>query len=147
VSKALAEEVAWTVARERGLALTVVRPSGILGPRDQENAPQFRFWMRFPLLPAPSFVFPFSHANDIARGICAALARDASIGKAYNLAGDPVTIRDVLRAWKRATGRGPWLLPLWSPFGLIYSHAAARAELGFENRPLDETMRDAVEVG
>jgi nucleoside-diphosphate-sugar epimerase len=145
VSKALSEEIAWERAAKHGLDLTVVRPAGIFGPRDQEALPQIRFFLRLPFVPVPTFVFPMSHAGDIAKGICGALQNDASVGQAYNLSGEPVSLYRFMKAW--AAQLGGRVLPLPVPLGLRFDNSKARAELGFENRPLEEAVRDTLANG
>jgi nucleoside-diphosphate-sugar epimerase len=142
LSKAIAEDAAWERAKQHGIELTVVRPGGVFGPRDFESVPQFTFWMKWPALPAVGFRFPFSHGGDVARGIRGALLNDASVGHAYNLSGEDLALGEVIRAWKRAAGHGPWLLPSPLPLGFHFDNSAAKRDLGFANRPLDETMRD-----
>lgn len=144
ITKALAEDIAWERAQRYGLDLTVLRPAGIYGPRDTQALPALRWWLRWPVLPVPTFVFPMSHGGDIAAGIRGALENDASVGQAYNLSGEPVSIYRFLQAWKRAMGSGPLLIPLPTPFGMYYANDRAKAELGFTNRPLDEAVRDTL---
>lgn len=142
VSKAIAEDIAWERAAKHGLDLTVVRPAGIYGQRDFQAVPKFKYFMSFPILPAPGFRFPMSHGADVARGIRGALENDASIGKAYNLSGEPMAIGELLRTWKKVSGAGPVLVPLPMPFGVDFDNAAAKRDLGFSNRPVEDTIRD-----
>ncbi len=142
ITKAMAEDAAWERAKRHGIELTVVRPGGVFGPRDFESVPQFTFWMKWPVLPAVGMRFPFSHGGDIARGIRGALANDEAIGHAYNLSGEDIAIGEVMRAWKRAAGKGPWLIPAPLPLGFHFDNSAAKRDLGFANRPLDDTMKD-----
>ena len=145
VTKSLSEDIAWERSAKYGLQLTVVRPAGIFGKRDHEMLPFIRRVFKLPILPIPTFTFPMSHGADIAAGIGAALERDKSIGHAYNLAGEPISLWRFARAWKRALGKGPLLIPAYTPFGQHYDNAKAKADLGFTNRPLDEGLRDALE--
>lgn len=144
VSKAVAEDVAWALAAEHDLQITVVRPAGIYGPRDTQAVPLIRRLLGWPALPAPTFRFPMSHGADVARGIRGALRNDASVGRAYNLSGEPLPVSQLLRAWKRGLGRGPVLVPLWVPLGMDFDNSRAKAELGFVNRPVDDAVRDTL---
>ena len=145
VSKSLSEEVAWERSKKHGIALTVIRPGGLLGPGDREAVPKFQWFLRtFPLLPAPGLAFPFCHGEDVAAGTVAALGTDVAIGRAYTLGGDPsVTLGDWLRAWREARGGGPWFVPL-PGFGLGIRHdnTAAIRDLGYQIRSPLETCRD-----
>jgi nucleoside-diphosphate-sugar epimerase len=144
VSKSISEDVAWERAKHHGLQLTVCRPAGIFGPRDTQAVPLFEKAMRMPILPAPWITFPMSHGADIAQGVVAAVANDAAVGKAYNLANDPTTFGDILHAWKAAAGKGPILVTLPLPIGLNFDNSAAKRDLGFTNRPLADTVKDIV---
>lgn len=145
VSKSRSEDVAWERAAKHGIALTVVRPGGLIGPADQEAVPKFRWFLdTFPVLPAPSVPFPFCHAEDVADAIIAALGVEAAVGRAYNLSGDPeVSVGDWLRAWRDARGTSTRLFPLPVPIvGIRHDSAAAARDLGFKNRSPADTCRD-----
>lgn len=146
MSKARSEEVAWALAGRRDLALTVVRPAGIFGPRDTQAVPIYRRLMRWPLLIAPTFVFPMAYGEDVARAIGNALERDGSIGRAYNLIGERASIWRFLRLWRRVNGRGPLVLPLPVPLGLWFDDSAAVRDLDWRNLPLEEAIRRTIEA-
>lgn len=146
-SKAVAEREAWRLAEEYGLELSVARPSGVYGARDRTG---FTSWLvRFTRIPLLT-VFPVGlhipnvYAGDLAEAMMRMLERPASIGRAYNLAGDPeVSFWDMLRAYERAGGSTPTLvLPMPMPMRFAYSLERAAADLDFENRPPEEGFRD-----
>ncbi len=78
------------------------------------------------------------------KATAAALDNPASGGKAYNLAGEPVSQWRFLRTMKRTLGRGSWLLPLPLPVWVRYDTAAARRDLGFAPRTIDEGLAEAL---
>lgn len=140
VTKSMGESVFWERAARYGQRLTVTRPAGIFGPGDTQVLPKLARLARLPLAPLPTFGFPMSYVDDIAQGVVAALGEDA-VGKAYNLANEPVSLVQLLRAWREVTGEGPRVLPVPVPVGVRYSYARAARELGYANRPLVESMR------
>lgn len=144
VSKAISEDIAWERAKRYEMDLTVVRPGGIYGPRDFQSVPQFVRFMAWPVMFAPWIRIPMSHGADIAHGIRGALENDATIGKAYNLAGEWVGLSQIMYAWKKHSGKGPLLLPLPLPFGPYFDSTAAKRDLGFSNRSVDDTVKDIV---
>jgi nucleoside-diphosphate-sugar epimerase len=88
---------------------------------------------------------PFVYAGDVAEGIAAALARDVAIGRAYNLTGDDHSVWTFSEAWKAAGGRTAWVripLPLPFPLSPTFDHRRATTELGWENRPFVDGLRD-----
>jgi len=137
VTKAISENIAWDMSNTFGLQLTVVRPGPIYGPRDRNMIPVFQRLMGWPVMLAPTFGLPAVHVGDVANAIVNSLENDSSIGKAYNAAGRPVSIRKFMRTWKDVSGQGPKLLPVWTPIKLNIDISAAKRDLGFENRPLE----------
>jgi nucleoside-diphosphate-sugar epimerase len=144
VTKSLSEESAWERARTYGQQLTVVRPAGIFGPRDTQAVPLYRWFMRWPLLLVPTLRFPMAHGGDIAGGVIGALENDQSVGRAYNLVGELLSVYQFLRAWKRVAGRGPLLVPLPLPLAFDFDCTAAKTDLGYRNRPIEESIRDTL---
>lgn len=142
VTKALSEDTAWELAREHGLDLTVVRPGPIYGPRDRNMIPIYERMMQRRIAPAPSFGLPVVHAGDVAIAIANALQTERAIGKSYNLASEPVSIRDWMRAWKTARGEGPILVPIPGRLFLRYDTADARRDLHFTSRPILDGLRE-----
>jgi len=87
---------------------------------------------------------PLVHACDVASAISGALQNDVSVGQAYNVTGELLSIGEFFRTWKRVAGQGPLLLPLPLPGFVDYSTAAARRDLGFSNRSLTEGLKDTL---
>jgi len=147
LSKALAEQAAFRLARERELALTVLRPSGIYGAFDTNFMAVFRAFMRPKLSVYPAFFrLPLVYAGDVAEALALALETDASIGRAYNIAGEDRSAWDFARAWREAGGHSPWLmLPVPFPYRRIYDTGRARRELGWRNRPHVDGLREALD--
>lgn len=146
-TKALSEALAWRLSAEYGLDLTVLRPSGIYGARDPNLMPLVRRLTRLPMLVVPSLVFPFVYARDVAEAAALALEREASVGQAYNTAGEPRSTWDFYKAWKEASGKGPALaLPLPLPARMAYDTGKARTELGWTNSDLVESLREVFAV-
>lgn len=144
-SKARGEEIVMREGHRHGVDVTVVRPAGMYGARDGNVLPWARRLLKLPVVVAPSIVWPFSYAGDVAQAIVAALLRDASIGKAYNLAGDAAPITDVLSALAAADGRKTRIVRIPGRIGFQADTTAARTDLGFTNRPFDEGFRQTVE--
>jgi nucleoside-diphosphate-sugar epimerase len=72
-----------------------------------------------------------------------ALERSVSVGRAYNTTGDRESVWDLATAWREAGGRAAWaMLPLPLPFTMHFDSSRARAELGWQPRPLVEGLRE-----
>lgn len=146
LSKALAERRAWEVAGARGLALTTVRPCTIYGAFDDGFMPIFRTLMRPPVTLMPvGLGLSFVYAGDVADAVATALERDATAGRAYNVAGPSDTAWQFARAWQAAgwPGSARWLVPVPVPWTMRYDVGRARAELDFRPRSLEDGLRDA----
>jgi nucleoside-diphosphate-sugar epimerase len=147
VSKALSEQLAWRVAGELGLELTCLRPCAIYGSGDRQFLPTMARYMRSPILPLPTARMPLVHGADVALAAVAAWQRPESIGRSYNLAGEPIAFTELGRAWKRASGKGPVVIPVPLPVSVIYDTSAARRDLGFAPRSLSEGLAEAFAGG
>ena len=147
LSKALAEQRAWEIARERGLELTAVRPGGIYGAFDRNFMRVFKALLRPPITVYPAFFrLPLVYAGDVAEAIALCLETPVSIGRAYNITGEDSSAWDFARAWKRAGGRSARLMiPIPLPYRRVFDNARAERELGWRNRSqlegLHETLR------
>jgi nucleoside-diphosphate-sugar epimerase len=141
-TKQLSERIAWELSQRHGIALTVLRPTGIYGTRDENLIAPLRGLMKSPLVPMPTAVFPLVFAGDVANAVVGALRNDASQGKAYNTGGEDGSLADFLRAWKRVTGAKNVILPLPVPVRLLIDNGRAQADLGFTNRPFDDGLRE-----
>ncbi|MFO7894464.1 MAG: NAD-dependent epimerase/dehydratase family protein [Longimicrobiales bacterium] len=110
-SKHRAERAAWRLHDEGSVRLTTVRPCVVYGERDRSATPVIvRYADRriVPLIGGGRTTLPLVYAGNVARGIVAALDREAAVGRAYNLAQDvPITGRALVRLVGNATGRSP----------------------------------------
>lgn len=147
LSKAAAERLAWELAAEHGLALTTLRPSGIFGAHDPNLIPVVRRLLRPTISLFPAFTrMQLVHAGDVATAALQSLATEASIGRAYNVAGGNESLWDFAAAWKAAGGRrSALLIPLPVPVRPFLDTSRIRRELGWEPRSLraglEETFR------
>ena len=140
--KQISEELAWQLANELDLQLTVVRPSAVYGARDPNTMAMVYRAMRWPLLALPSIGFPIAYAGDVAEATANALANDDTIGQAYNLGGESRQIADFLRAVARARGKGPSVLALPLPLRIRTDNNKAARDLGFRNRDFDDALKE-----
>lgn len=146
VSKALSEQLAWRLAQQHGLALTAVRPCAIYGAFDPNFTRLFKRLIRGPvaLVPTPCRM-SIVYGGDVAEGIAACLERPASIGRAYNLAGEDRSFPEAVRAWEQAGGPAArWKIPVPLPMYQRYHIDRAERELGWHNRSLVEGWRETL---
>lgn len=147
ISKALSEQLAWHLAAQYHLELTVVRPCAIFGAFDPNFTPLFKTLARFPItiVPAPLRV-GFVYAGDVAEAIALAFETPVSIGKAYNVTGDDHAFPDFIRAWEEAGGASSFFkipLPV-VPYVQVYDNTRAQHDLGWHNRPLVDAFRETI---
>jgi nucleoside-diphosphate-sugar epimerase len=151
LSKACGEREAWRCSKERNIALTTLRPSGIYGAFDQKGFMRtFRTLMNLPIAPYPTHLFiPNVYAGDVAEAVCLALENEISVGQAYNLASAPGerSFWDHYRAWREIGGKSArMLLPLPVPLRYAYDIERAQRELGWRNRSLQNGFSDLLQV-
>ncbi len=146
LSKAIAEQKAWELARRLELELTTIRPSGIYGAQDENFTAAFRSLMRLPVTVFPAFFgLPLVYAGDVAEAIALALEKPVAVGKAYNIAGEDRTAWEFARAWSQAGGRAPWLkIPIPVPYRRSFDTSRARRELGWRARPYLDGLRETL---
>jgi nucleoside-diphosphate-sugar epimerase len=144
ISKAVSEQLAWKLAATHGLELSCIRPCAIYGAFDRNFTSVFRRLVGFPVTVMPAFVrFGIVYAGDVAEAIALCLERPVSIGKAYNVTGDDLSVWEFHRAWRRAGGRSAFLtVPLFFPFVRRYDNSRALTDLGWRNRTFEEGLRD-----
>jgi len=143
-TKAAAEREAWTLADELGLSLTALRPGPIYGPRDAKLTARYGRWMSSRVRLAPTAEVPHVHGRDVAGAVGGALANPASGGRAYNVTASSVSIFRLLSTWKRLAGTGPMLIPIPVPIRVRFDDSAARRDLGFTPRSLEDGIRDVI---
>ena len=100
----------------RGLATTIVRPPIIYGPEDRYFTPLALRLARMPLLPlvnGGNNLMDLVCVVDVADLLWRAATCDAAVGREYNAGpGRPATLRDLVHAYKRVTGKGPVIVPV-----------------------------------
>ncbi len=144
LSKARAEARARALATELDLQLTILRPGPIFGPRDPKLTRRYLSLHARDTVFVPTVGVPQVSARDCADVVPAALTRDETIDRAYNLAGPPTSVVEVLATLRRLTGAGPRVVPVPVPLWVGYDTRRAEAELGFRARPLAETLAEVV---
>jgi dihydroflavonol-4-reductase len=140
-TKQISEALAFRISKERGIVTTAVRPAGIYGARDSNTMPWFRALMRLPIVPIPTFRFPFVYAGDVANAVVGALRNDGSGGKAYLIAGRSDTLYDFVKGWQLAAGKRNLVYPLPLPIGMRIDCSAAERDLGFSNVAYADGLR------
>jgi nucleoside-diphosphate-sugar epimerase len=142
--------------RERGLPVTIVRPTHVYGPMNTRHNEAFFFDRlvrhRPVLVPgAGAWLRQFGHVEDLADAVCAIVGNRSAFGQAYNVTGEEIVtqvgfvelIADVIKRpltlipcpATLADGRTP-------PFGqnlaydchAVYTTAKVRLELGIRPR-------------
>jgi len=88
-TKAEAENVLFTLHRERGLRAVILRPVGIYGPGDRRFLKLFRGIARgrFPMIGSGKVSYHLTHVEDVVRGFIKAAGTPAAEGEAFILAG------------------------------------------------------------
>lgn len=140
-TKEMSERIAWKIARENGIGLTMLRPTGIYGARDTNLVEPLRKLMKAPMLPFPTGVFPLVFAGDLGEAVAAALRNDATVDKVYNVGGDNRPLIEFARAWKDVAGKGPFIMPLPAPVRILVDNSRAERDLGFKNRSFVEGFK------
>lgn len=172
VHKAETERALFAMAEGEGLPLATTRPAFVYGPYNPFPRESF-FWDR--LLAGRPIIVPedgtrtmqWVHAEDVAKASVLAATRDEGRGRAFNLAGPPITQNEFVRTLARvagvdaelvhvprerieAAGGGLMAPPLY--FGayldvppITVEVDRARDLLGLELRSLEEGMRETFE--
>ena len=102
--------------QQAGEPVVIVAPAQVVGSGDHSPfGVMARLFLRGRLPPigwAPQGAFTFAHVDDVADGMLAAGERGKP-GELYFLAGETLTLRELMRVWKTSAGRAPvWL---WLP--------------------------------
>lgn len=152
VSKQAAEERAWALAEELDLSLTVLRPGPIYGSRDPKWTTRLLRAVARPFAFAPTVGIPAVHAGDVASAVVAALGAPASTGRAYNIAGPPTPLADILAGLVRLRARagapgGARLIRVPVPLSVAFDTTAAARDLGFAVRPLLDGLAEVLAEG
>jgi nucleoside-diphosphate-sugar epimerase len=104
----------------------------------------FRRVIGFPVSIMPgSLRLALVYAGDVADAIARALERPASVGRAYNVTGDDLPLREFVHAWREAGGpTGSVLLPIPVWMSRMFDNRRAERELGWRNRTFVEALRE-----
>ena len=145
-NKIEAEDLLLQRHRERGLPVTVVRPTHVYGPLNTRNNETFFFDRlvrgRPVLVPGHGgWLRQFGHVEDLADAMAAMLGVPAAHGRAYNLTGEEaITQVGFVELVADVMKRSCTLVPVAgaAPFGqnlaydchAVYTTSAVRAELG-----------------
>lgn len=148
VTKAEAERVATSIARERRIELCIARPFLVFGAFDHGS-----FTRYFRLAMTPPVLVWFTHvrlasvyAGDLAEAMVRMLEAPASAGRIYNVAAAPeeITWWGLYRAWKRAGAEWKLAFPIPLPVRRELVASELERDLGWHPRPLadafDETL-------
>jgi nucleoside-diphosphate-sugar epimerase len=125
-SKIEAEKLLFAAHRERGLAVSIVRPGIVIGPHGPVLFPHlgFRFRDRILAFGSGDNRLPLTWVGNTVDGILRAAARPEAVGQAYNLVDDGVvTVRDYVDRFASVTGERLSVVGL--PFIVPYVAAAA----------------------
>lgn len=149
-NKIEAEDVLLARHRERGLPVTIVRPTHVYGPLNTRNNETFFFDRlvrgRPVLVPgAGGWLRQFGHVEDLADAMAAMLGMRAAHGRAYNITGEEAItqagfvelIADVIKrpcALVPVAGAAPFGQNLAYDCHAVYTTTAVRAELGIRPR-------------
>ncbi len=90
-SKVMAEEAVWRYQREGALAVSVVRPTWVYGPRDETILPRLLEFLRSPQacwIGRKDPVVDPIYVTDVVDCILAAATSNKAVGQAYNVAPD-----------------------------------------------------------
>ena len=105
-TKAEAHEIAQQY-QQRGLPLIIVCPNAVVGPNDHSNYGYFlRMYLNRLMAPygwAPDVISSLVYVDDVGEGIALA-AEKGRIGETYILAGDPITMREMVEIWNSKPG-------------------------------------------
>lgn len=127
-TKIAAEHAVLAVAAERDLAVTIVRPGDVYGPRSVPWVLRPLALMRrrqFLLIDGGRWPLSPIHLDDLVTGILAAGDAEVAAGRTYNLAGPPVSARSFFTHHARHTGTRLRSLP--RPAALAAAELTARA--------------------
>lgn len=121
-SKVECEAILWGLARERGLRLTVIRPSWLYGERDRTTTARIVKRLRgsgIPLLGRGDNPLSAIYAGCVAEAAILAASHPAALGEAFNITDQgPITQREFFGLWASALGKVP--LARRVPYRLVF---------------------------
>lgn len=150
ISKAMAEQESWNLARGMNLSMTAIRPYAIFGAFDQHSFSHWFEWlMRWPVAaPYPvGLNLPMVYAGDLARAACATLTHNNCIGEAFNVGGENIDFWQFYNIWSAAGGFHPLMrIPLPVPFKRLFSDQKLRTFTSWQPRPFINSCRETLET-
>lgn len=93
--KVMSEQLLWKAHEARQIEATSIRPVIVIGARDRNAIPRLVDLLNLPVtaLPgSPDLRFPLVCIEDCVDVIMRAIEHDVSIGRAYNVAGEPIKL-------------------------------------------------------
>jgi len=141
-TKGEGERQGTALAATRGLKLVWLRPGPIYGSRDHKVTARYARLARRQTVFAPTVAMPHVHAADVGGAVVGALASAAE--GAYGLAGPAVSLAHLLRVAKRELGVGGRVIPIPLPIRVTYDDSAARREIGFQPRSIEDGLAEAL---
>ncbi len=147
VSKALAEETAWRYAAKYEIGLTTLRPSVMYGAFDR----YFGAWHRKAIRLRPFAFHPYLsrfclvYAGDVANAAMLCIENPISDGKAYNVTGEDLRLREFTKAWcEQDPSAQDKRLPLPIYYRRHYASGRIRRDLGWKTRSYSEGIRETL---
>ena len=111
ISKVECERILWRLAAERGLPLTVIRPSWLYGERDRTTTARLVRRLRrggVPLIGPGDNPLSAIYAGNVADAAILAADDPGSVGEAYNVTDQGrITQREYFHLWAAACGAPP----------------------------------------
>ncbi|MDC0673056.1 NAD-dependent epimerase/dehydratase family protein [Nannocystis radixulma] len=118
--KVMSEQLLWQAHAANKIEATSIRPVIVIGARDRNAIPRLVDLLHLPVtaLPgSPDLRFPLVCIEDCVDVIMRALENDVSVGRAYNVAGEPIRLGEFFRLLaKHARRPAP---KLYLPTGLV----------------------------
>lgn len=103
------------LVRKSGLDFTILKPGVIYGRGDDmitHLVKMIRFCTLFPVVGRGDSILQPVSGQEVARVVAAALERDISVGKTYEVVGpEPMMLRDVVRTVADGTSLKVWIVP------------------------------------
>lgn len=116
--------------QQAGEPVVIVAPAQVVGSGDHSPfGVMARLFLRRRLPPigwAPQGAFTFAHVDDVAQAMLAA-GEQGRAGEVYFLAGETLTLRELMGVWKRSQGRTP--VRLWLPRPMALAMAVLTAPI------------------
>ncbi|WP_062016738.1 NAD-dependent epimerase/dehydratase family protein [Aureimonas sp. AU4] len=145
VSKTVAEQAAWGVAREYGLSLSTINPALVLGPALDGvlgTSATLIDWMarrRIPVL--PDVTFGIADVRDVAHAHIVAMRHPDANGRRFIVSGGERTLRSVAATAREANPKAFGIAPLPLPSWLVHAGARVSPQLAMLAAEVDRVKR------